>query len=259
MDNDRPSLDLRHFDDVCPDKNVPMIAVFTKFDQFKIDLEMKLEDEGRDPKELNAEAERIFNRYYLANLRGPPPFVRLERMHKPGQRCTELIEKTANALSGSVIALMLLAVQKDNLELNINQAVKRAYSAFEQGNGNTERIITICIEAFPSIWYSRRRDRDKDKDTIFSKLSSFLANPPLSIFRDDNMPHKLIAIILILEHACLSYASQSRPTRIEALDQAYSRYCASDVHNVARMRFLESPKKYSIPELTAFVLECRLR
>jgi hypothetical protein len=44
-------------------------------------------------------------------------------MHKPGQRCTELIEKTADALSG-VIALMLLAVQKYNLEPNINQAVK---------------------------------------------------------------------------------------------------------------------------------------
>jgi hypothetical protein len=45
-------------------------------------------------------------------------------MNRPGQRCTELIEMTANALSGGVIALMLLAVQKDNLELNIGQAVK---------------------------------------------------------------------------------------------------------------------------------------
>jgi hypothetical protein len=45
-------------------------------------------------------------------------------MHKPGQRCTDLIEKTANALSDNVVALMLLAVQKDNLELNIGQAVR---------------------------------------------------------------------------------------------------------------------------------------
>jgi hypothetical protein len=35
----------------------------------------------------------------------------------------ELIEKTADALSGSIAAIMLLAVQKDNLELNIKQAV----------------------------------------------------------------------------------------------------------------------------------------
>jgi len=46
-------------------------------------------------------------------------------MHKDGQRCTELIEKTANELSGGVVALMLLAVQKDTLELSIKHAVRR--------------------------------------------------------------------------------------------------------------------------------------
>jgi hypothetical protein len=45
-------------------------------------------------------------------------------MHKPSQRCTDLIETTANALSSNAVALMLLTVQKDNLELNINRAVK---------------------------------------------------------------------------------------------------------------------------------------
>ena len=44
-------------------------------------------------------------------------------MQKPGQRCTDLIEMTAHALSGSVVALMLVAVQKDNLELSIKQAI----------------------------------------------------------------------------------------------------------------------------------------
>jgi len=58
---------------------VPVIAVFTKFDQFKRDIKMKLEDEGRDPEiDLNAEVENIFNRHYMANLNGPPPFIRLE-------------------------------------------------------------------------------------------------------------------------------------------------------------------------------------
>jgi hypothetical protein len=45
-------------------------------------------------------------------------------MHKPGQRCTDLIEKTANALSRDVVALMLMAVQKDNLELSIKFAIE---------------------------------------------------------------------------------------------------------------------------------------
>jgi hypothetical protein len=45
-------------------------------------------------------------------------------MDKPGKRCTPLLEETANALSGSVVSLMLLSVQKDNLELNIKQAIE---------------------------------------------------------------------------------------------------------------------------------------
>jgi hypothetical protein len=93
-------------------------------------------------------------------------------MHEDGQRCTDLIEMTANVLSESLVTLMLLAVQKDNLELNIKQAVKwyvstysmtkvrrasshhRAHSAFKRGDGGTERIIKLCILAFPSIWVS---------------------------------------------------------------------------------------------------------
>lgn len=45
-------------------------------------------------------------------------------MHKHGQSCTDLIELTANALSSGDIAYMLLLVQKNNLELNIRQAIK---------------------------------------------------------------------------------------------------------------------------------------
>jgi hypothetical protein len=45
-------------------------------------------------------------------------------MQKHGQRCAGLIEMTANALSHSVVALMLVAVQRDNLELSIKQAIK---------------------------------------------------------------------------------------------------------------------------------------
>ena len=58
---------------------VPVIAVFTKFDQFKRDTKMKLEDDGRDAgTDLDAEVERVFERHYLAGLAGPPPFIRLE-------------------------------------------------------------------------------------------------------------------------------------------------------------------------------------
>ena len=46
-------------------------------------------------------------------------------MQKHGQRCTGLIEMTADALSDGAVALMLVAVQRNNLELSIKQAIKR--------------------------------------------------------------------------------------------------------------------------------------
>jgi hypothetical protein len=58
---------------------VPVIAVFTKFDQFKRNIKMKLEDEGRDPEtHFGTEVESVFHQNYLDSLSGPPPFVRLE-------------------------------------------------------------------------------------------------------------------------------------------------------------------------------------
>ena len=61
------------------DFQVPVIAVFTKFDQFRRNIRMKLEDEGRDQEtDLNAEVENMFNQRYLASLEKPPPFIRLE-------------------------------------------------------------------------------------------------------------------------------------------------------------------------------------
>jgi len=58
---------------------VPVIAIFTKYDQFKRDVKMRLEDEGRESvTHFNTEVERVFNQYYLASLSGGPPFVRLE-------------------------------------------------------------------------------------------------------------------------------------------------------------------------------------
>ena len=45
-------------------------------------------------------------------------------MHKPKQKCTNLLEATANALSGDVVTLMLMATQRDSLELSVNRAIK---------------------------------------------------------------------------------------------------------------------------------------
>ena len=58
---------------------VPVIALFTKYDQFKLDIKMKLEDELDHPEtDIDAEVKKVFEQHYLARLSGPPPFICLE-------------------------------------------------------------------------------------------------------------------------------------------------------------------------------------
>ena len=46
-------------------------------------------------------------------------------MNLEDSRCNGLIEKTAAALNEDVVALMLLAVQRGNLELSVKTALSR--------------------------------------------------------------------------------------------------------------------------------------
>jgi hypothetical protein len=46
-------------------------------------------------------------------------------MHRQNRSCNDLIEKTAAALNEDIITLMLLAVQKGNLELSVKMALNR--------------------------------------------------------------------------------------------------------------------------------------
>jgi hypothetical protein len=58
---------------------VPVVAVFTKYDQFKIDTMLKLEDENRfDEDDFDDEVEKRFDQRYLSGLGGHPLHIRLE-------------------------------------------------------------------------------------------------------------------------------------------------------------------------------------
>ena len=46
-------------------------------------------------------------------------------MHKEKAHCGDLIEKTAAALNDDIVKLMLLAVQRENLELSVKVALNR--------------------------------------------------------------------------------------------------------------------------------------
>jgi hypothetical protein len=90
---------------------------------------------------LSEVAEKRFEEHYLYPLGDDIKFVRLEsgfrdkfqncmliffaEMHRQDSRCDDLIEKTAAALNEDVIALMLLAVQRDNLQLSVKAALIR--------------------------------------------------------------------------------------------------------------------------------------
>ena len=63
---------------------VPVIAVFTKYDQFKCDVRIKLEDRLRGNgsvslKEVDDEAEKIFQDQYWNVIKGDSPrYVKLQ-------------------------------------------------------------------------------------------------------------------------------------------------------------------------------------
>ncbi|KAH9178942.1 hypothetical protein EDB89DRAFT_1842968 [Lactarius sanguifluus] len=133
MDNQRPRLDLKFFNDICHDRNVPVIMVFTKYDQFRRNVQIHMEDFGSPDDNVSDVAEKRFEEHYLDSLGDGVRFVRLERgfrvkcreMHRENMHCDELIEMTAAALNKDIVGLMLLAVQRSNLELSVKTALNR--------------------------------------------------------------------------------------------------------------------------------------
>jgi hypothetical protein len=65
------------------------------------------------------------------------------------------------------------------------------------------------------------------------------------------------ATILILEHACLLYASSSDLSSMAALKMTHTTYTTSNTHNELTTRFPAS-QEYSIPQVIEFVLQHRL-
>ena len=47
----------------------------------------------------------------------------MKEMHRQRGHCGDLIEKTAAALNDDTVALMLLAVQRENLQLSVKVAL----------------------------------------------------------------------------------------------------------------------------------------
>ncbi|KAN0140823.1 hypothetical protein V8E53_001267 [Lactarius tabidus] len=149
MDDHRPGLNLRFYESICPDQNVPVIAVFTKYDQFLFNVEMDVLDDPDkypDSTKVAQVAEKRFQDHYLRPLGDGVRYVQLESDH-----CKNLVEKTAEALNEDAVALMLLTVQKSNLELSVNMALRRC-SVYRHAKFDVKDVIKQCLFPFPYIW-----------------------------------------------------------------------------------------------------------
>ncbi|KAJ7243860.1 hypothetical protein B0H12DRAFT_819606 [Mycena haematopus] len=155
MDSERPGLDIAPFHNICSDRNVPMIPVFTKYDAFKFEVRMRLEDDehlqgDQLQEQMLRQSEEDFNEHYLKELCGVSRFVRLEGMDQPDARCNELITTTMDGLNDDVVTMMLLAVQRGNLELNVRRAVDRC---LDGSSGTGDATVKECLRAFPIFWW----------------------------------------------------------------------------------------------------------
>jgi hypothetical protein len=122
---------------------VPVILVFTKYDQFLHNVKMDVSD---DPdiypdRSVSEVAKEKFQEHYLHLLGDDVGYVQLEselcksstkshvdvlqEMHINGSHCGDLIEKTAAALNDDAVMFMLLAVQRNNVELSVKCAWRR--------------------------------------------------------------------------------------------------------------------------------------
>jgi hypothetical protein len=117
--------------------------VFTKYDQFLLNVEMHLADYTNEYLDSNISevVEKQFQEHYLHPLGDNVRFVQLEsefqatcqvhmlmcfeEMHRQNRGCNDLIEKTAAALNEDIVTLMLLAVQRGNLELCVKTALNQ--------------------------------------------------------------------------------------------------------------------------------------
>jgi len=256
---------------VCPDRNVPVIAVFTKYEQFKFNIRMTFEDEDRQDWETEGpgETERSFEERYLQNLGGNLHFVRLERMDEAGKHCTELLEMTERALDDGVVAVMLLAVQTGNLELSINAGVRRACTQVRAGEQDKQKIIAQCMGVFPYLWsynldlplhpphppddlvVNHHLDHLHHPQTFLGLLLSFVEKAKFSLEYND-LHHVILAVILVLEHATLLHLSGTNYN--SALEEAQSQYMQFS-HAASASQFPAAFHCYSDAEFIHFILD----
>ncbi|KDQ64271.1 hypothetical protein JAAARDRAFT_27893 [Jaapia argillacea MUCL 33604] len=119
----------------CDPGAVPVIVIYTKFDDFVLQTQQFLTSHGWDEDDAFDEASRsasnCFTEEYakvINETKFPPSMdVQLQDMDKPDTNCGKLLEKTTDALDDDALRQLLVCIQKNNLDLCGKWGVKSWY------------------------------------------------------------------------------------------------------------------------------------
>jgi len=141
---------------------VPLVAVFTKFDAQIIKEYVKLddmEDDGDKWYKAKENAEYTFQSVYLPkvmNTQYPPRIhVHLEDMDLPETDCHELTERSAAVIDDPSLNRLFVSTQMNNLDLCVKSAL---HFVFIEDKIRMERAIWFVTNSFPHYWYRRTND-----------------------------------------------------------------------------------------------------
>jgi len=286
MDNQRPQLDLKFSKDICSDQNVPVIVVFTKYDQFLRNVEMHVVDYPNEYLDITGNvsevAEKQYQEHYLRPLGDDVRYVRLQKLHMKNRRCDDLIEKTAAALNDETVALMLLAVQRGNLKSSVLRALNRVHSStgLDVKHTKTRSIVWECLSQFPYIWFFSEGYSNGFEEFRFSKsakLRLFLFYlSPRAFFKlseifthfttrvmllptiqnltttGHSRGHLILAVILILKHA--TFLRLSKLSRVSALTHAELDYQEANIDLNVQQHLSASSQEHSVGQDADFIM-----
>ncbi|KAJ7192759.1 hypothetical protein GGX14DRAFT_506339 [Mycena pura] len=155
-DTNRPLLETeKNFFNTDITGNVPVIAIFTKFDGLITKAFSGLIDDGYTRKEALTirrwKAQEMLTTNFIEPLMStqfaPSDHVRLDDMRKETSSCHELIERTANALTDDTLRLLFVSVQQNHIDLCIRYALQGGLK-----NKNIVEMVRSALAFFPHVW-----------------------------------------------------------------------------------------------------------
>jgi len=188
-------------------------------------------------------------------------------MHLNGSHCGDLIEETAAALNEEAVTLMLLTVQKGNVELSVKLAWRCVHRlvTFE-----VVQVVRECLFAFPYIWSFDSKLYDLSDLDLYDLSDYDLSDLDLSksflpimkhilslhtiqnlIINKSSHLHVMLAVTLILKHATLLRTSKLSKAALINVELDYQR---ANVDESIQQYFTECAAELSVEQFAGFVM-----